>query len=591
MYNKEVTQLSGGNSVVECLLAKEDVASSSLVSRSIKTSPKAGLYCIYRKINMKEDRDMKKERIIFFAVVILGIVLRLLFIDKPTGFWHNEMVMYNQTIAGSPIDIIKAAVDADVHFPLYQMFLALWMKIFGNGDIAIRLFSVLAGVLNIIAAYFVGKEIKDNKTGNIFAFLTAINATLIFYSQEVKFYIMLSFLVTLSMFFIVKILKNNTNGAYIGYIITNAALVYTFTIGVLYVIAQGLVVLTYMLLKDKKPLKNFLISNAVLIAIISPFIIYILTHMAKYEGASWIFTSNAYTTFVLIQNFFSPCLMAVYNNPQVYIPTIGISQILFLYIPIGLAFFGMYKALKEDKRNLYILILPLLFLLFETILCMNSGLRMLTRYTIMAVSPFLLLISIGFADLQSKTLKIIIGYLLVINLFYLLASPDSAVRGYRDLGQKPTAIVLTQNKITNDDTIILALRKNDFDKYLNFEGRKFSLLQDFVHEPYALNPSYPDKYEGYKNYVMDYKTVSKDFENDFVKRVLTPMNKHSRVFYIWDENYNSFPITSEDDYAKIPVMTSSLSKMNADAFTLCDKYLKIQNAVKLKYYRIFIFEK
>ena len=29
----------GGNSVVECLLAKEDVASSSLVSRSIKKSP------------------------------------------------------------------------------------------------------------------------------------------------------------------------------------------------------------------------------------------------------------------------------------------------------------------------------------------------------------------------------------------------------------------------------------------------------------------------------------------------------------------------------------------------------------------------
>ena len=28
--------ISGGNSVVECLLAKEDVASSSLVSRSIK---------------------------------------------------------------------------------------------------------------------------------------------------------------------------------------------------------------------------------------------------------------------------------------------------------------------------------------------------------------------------------------------------------------------------------------------------------------------------------------------------------------------------------------------------------------------------
>ncbi len=33
MYDNNIP--SGGNSVVECLLAKEDVASSSLVSRSI----------------------------------------------------------------------------------------------------------------------------------------------------------------------------------------------------------------------------------------------------------------------------------------------------------------------------------------------------------------------------------------------------------------------------------------------------------------------------------------------------------------------------------------------------------------------------
>ena len=35
---------SGGNSVVECLLAKEDVASSSLVSRSILKEPKKALF-------------------------------------------------------------------------------------------------------------------------------------------------------------------------------------------------------------------------------------------------------------------------------------------------------------------------------------------------------------------------------------------------------------------------------------------------------------------------------------------------------------------------------------------------------------------
>ena len=75
----------------------------------------------------------------------------------------------------------------------------------------------------------------------------------------------------------------------------------------------------------------------------------------------------------------------------------------------------MYRAIKENKNNYYILALPILFLLFETILCMNSGLRMLTRYTILAVTPFLLLISLGLREIKPLKLKIIITYLLLIN--------------------------------------------------------------------------------------------------------------------------------------------------------------------------------
>lgn len=298
---------------------------------------------------------MKKDKIIFCFVVLMALVLRLLFIDKPAGFWHNEMVMYNQTIAGGISDIIKASVQADVHFPLYQLMLAVWIKVFGNGDIVIRLFSVLGGVLNVVVAFFVGKEVKNCKTGNIFATLTAINATLIFYSQEVKFYIFLSLLVTMSLYYVIRFLKDNKVIDYVGYVLVNVAVIYTFTIGVLYVIAQGLLVLAYILWKDRDKLRNFIVSNIVLVGLILPFVIFILTHMSKYEGAAWIFTSNIFTIFVLIQNYFTPCLIAVYNNPQVYIPTIGLFQVIFLYIPVFIAFYSIYLAIKEDKKNLFFL--------------------------------------------------------------------------------------------------------------------------------------------------------------------------------------------------------------------------------------------
>ncbi len=269
--------------------------------------------------------------------------MRLLFIDKPAGFWHNEMVMYNQAIAGFPFGIIKTSVQGDVHFPLYQMFLAIWMKIFSHNDFVIRLFSVLMGTLTIIFAFFTGKEIKDEKLGNIFAFFVAINATLIFYSQEVKFYVMLGLLSSMTLFFLARMKNRNDMISHIGYVLSNAGIIYTFTIGVFYVFAQFMAFLGYALLKDKKLLKNFVISNVFLLLFMLPFVFYVAFNFGKYEAASWIFISNAYTFFVLLQNYFSPVLIAIYNNPVMYIRYLT----LLLYFLFMYLFFQQYMEFLE----------------------------------------------------------------------------------------------------------------------------------------------------------------------------------------------------------------------------------------------------
>lgn len=533
-----------------------------------------------------------KEKIIFIGIVLLGLVLRLLFIDKPAGFWHNEMVMYNQATAGCgcPVCIIKASVEADVHFPLYQLLLAAWMKLFSRNDIVIRLFSVLLGTLTIIFAFFTGKEFKDEKLGNIFAFLVAINATLIFYSQEVKFYIMLAMLSSMSLLFLARMKNRNDLISHIGYVISNAAIIYTFTIGIFYVVAQFMAFLVYSLIRNKTLLKKFFISNAVLLLLIIPFALYIVFNFGKYEEASWIFTSNFYTLFVLLQNYFSPALISVYNNPVVYVPVIGIMPILFIYLPVSFSIYGIYRAIREKNGTLLILLIPIIFLMFEVILCINSGLRMLTRYTILAVVPLLLLVAIGFYSFKTWTRRIVITYLLIISLFFLIASPTSAVRGYRDIGQKPVAEVLTENKITDNDTIVLGLRKNDFDKYLTFKGRKFSMLQDFVYRDYAFDRTKPDKYESFRAYVFDKGVVNPKYEKYFLNTVIKPMKINSRLFLIWDDNYDLYPFKDVKHYRNYPIMTLSISKTNADTIRICDKYLKFTNIYKLGYYKVFVFK-
>ena len=67
MYYRNIP--SGGNSVVECLLAKEDVASSSLVSRSILIkeigSPAKGLFLL--QIYQRRGRTHDIEKLTLFV--------------------------------------------------------------------------------------------------------------------------------------------------------------------------------------------------------------------------------------------------------------------------------------------------------------------------------------------------------------------------------------------------------------------------------------------------------------------------------------------------------------------------------------------
>lgn len=536
-------------------------------------------------------REVKKDYLIFGAILIFSFVLRVLFLDKPGGFWHNEMVMYNQASAAFPLGIIKAAVSSDVHFPLYQLILNLWMKLFGNGDITIRLFSVVVGVFAVLFAFLAGKELKDEKLGNIFALLVAINSTLIFYSQEVKFYGMLATLSSMVIYFTLKIIKGDKLKDYLGYILSTSAIIYTFTIGILYVAAHSIAFLTFILIKKRELLRKFLIANFSILVTIIPFAIYLILNFGKYEGASWIFTNNIYTTFVLLQNYFSPVIVGIYNNPLVYIPRLAFNSFIFIYIPCGLALWGIIRAVKNDKNNYYLLAVPMLFLLFEVILCANSGLRMLTRYTILAVVPLLFLVAIGFRSLSCKLRTVVLSYIFIVNTLFLIGSPMSALRGYRDFGQKPTANILIKNNISSDDVVVNALRKTDFNKYLDFKGKKFSMLNDFVYQPYAYDSSKPNKYEAFRNYIFDKRQINKEYEKYFLKTVINRMKKGSRLFLLWDENYQTYPFEDEKNYKNYPIMTLSLSKTNADTIRLCIKYLKPQNAYQSNHFKVLIFKK
>ena len=103
---------------------------------------------------------MKNKSIWLIATIfIIGIILRLLFIDKTSGLSYDELVSYKQASQTNILSTIFYTLKTDVHMPLYQIVLHLWAKIFSLSYLSLRAFSAFCGILTIIVSFYTGKEL------------------------------------------------------------------------------------------------------------------------------------------------------------------------------------------------------------------------------------------------------------------------------------------------------------------------------------------------------------------------------------------------------------------------------------------------
>ena len=168
-----------------------------------------------------------------FVTVLVGLILRLICIDKAEGLWNDEYVSW--FIASQPFtNGFWKSVASQCHMPFYYLYLKFFMNFFGQSDLVLRLTSVFSGVLSVVVMYFTGLK-KNKKTAFLLSFFTAISGFLIYYSQEVRIYSLLFLLSAFSLLFTLKALKNPNKKNVSGLIISDVMILLTHTIGFVYV--------------------------------------------------------------------------------------------------------------------------------------------------------------------------------------------------------------------------------------------------------------------------------------------------------------------------------------------------------------------
>ena len=132
--------------------------------------------------------------IFIFLIVLFGFELRFAVSNCP--LWYDEGHSILVAIKNFPFGINEFLFTKDFqHTPFYFYFLHFWIKFFGNSEILLRMSSVIFGIASIPMTYVVGKKLYDRNVGIISAILVCVSPLMIYYSIEIRMYMMVTFLV------------------------------------------------------------------------------------------------------------------------------------------------------------------------------------------------------------------------------------------------------------------------------------------------------------------------------------------------------------------------------------------------------------
>ncbi len=516
---------------------------------------------------------MKKIGIIL--TVLLGLLLRLVAIDKSEGLWNDEYVSY--MIAATPFtDGFWHAVKSQCHMPFYYLYLKMTMLLFNSEDIVLRLSSVLAGIFSIIAMYFVGKE-RNTRVAFYCAIFTAFSSFLIYYSQEVRLYSILFLFSALTLLFTIRLVKKPDIKNLCLFALSAFLVLFTHTIGFVFLFFL-LVYLSYKLYHShKQVIVKLWIIIAVLLLLLTPLIVNILF---KQSFSQWWGSFSFSAIGFLITDYFSPVITNFTGAPPNFFYNFKSGFIIFALTPAIIAVGFLINALKE-KSNREIFYIALGTIIIMLVASLFGKLVFITKYSIEIYPILIYLACIGAESINNKVIKnVFIGIFCLLNLFFLLVSPLAANKIYRKEGHKLVADIIQNANLKKGDVIILQYYDTKrFKKYYDFSDvTVISINKGNFPQYIASNISYKDVYKN-ENIIRKQLASNSNsyFETQLINKIKPKENKSVLLIVLKSVSFLNTKsiqkITSNDEYySQTPILFLVFSYLKNQTFNTLSKY-------------------
>lgn len=122
--------------------------------------------------------DAGTRTLVVLAILLISTALRLHHVTLPV-IWLDEA--FSALISHLPPEQILFHTARDVHPPLYYLILHYWMQGFGDAPLALRSFSVCAGVATVGIGMLLARQLASWRAaviaGLLLAFFPSVYAT------------------------------------------------------------------------------------------------------------------------------------------------------------------------------------------------------------------------------------------------------------------------------------------------------------------------------------------------------------------------------------------------------------------------------
>ena len=176
------------------------------------------------------------------ALLVLAAALRLSTLDLQS-FWYDEAYTPVHVLHDSLSATLRSVVHSENSPPLWYLLAWLDARVFGDGEIALRLPSALAGIATVAVAWGIGRELAGARAAAACAALVAVNPLFVWYSQEARAYALFVLLSALAILCFLRARTQPTCGRMAAFALCGSLALLTHYFSVFLLVPMALVLL------------------------------------------------------------------------------------------------------------------------------------------------------------------------------------------------------------------------------------------------------------------------------------------------------------------------------------------------------------